>query len=270
VRPGGAATFNVPIRTLALVQEGEGWQASYGVGSGVTVYADPQAESLELAAKARLHERVSEPFELLETLRLEAGHYGRQERHLARMCESARYFGRAWPAQALQDALARVAQAHPQGLWRVRLLLGEGGAVNAQAFPLAPTTEPVRVALAPQPLDTRGGQHEFILHKTTRRRHYEALAPQDPALFDSLLVNERGEVTEFTRGNLALRLDGRWQTPALACGLLAGTYRAELLAQGRLEEAVFSVDDVRRADALVFFNSLRGWLRAELVPEAPG
>ena len=33
VRPGGAATFNVPIRTLALVQEGEGWQASYGVGS---------------------------------------------------------------------------------------------------------------------------------------------------------------------------------------------------------------------------------------------
>ena len=167
---------------------------------------------------------------------------------------------------AVDSALEAVRQAHPQGLWRVRLLLDASGRVEAQAYAMIETASPVRVGLAPSPLNTEEALQEFILHKTTRRAHYEALAPTDPAVFDHLLFNQRGELTEFTRGNVAIQLDGQWWTPSLDCGLLPGTYRRELLAQGRLQEAVIPVQQLAQAQGLAFFNGLRGWLDAALDP----
>jgi para-aminobenzoate synthetase/4-amino-4-deoxychorismate lyase len=103
-----------------------------------------------------------------------------------------------------------------------------------------------------------------VRFKTTQRAHYEVFAPTEPGIFDTLLWNERSELTEFTRGNVALRIGGEWLTPALSCGLLPGIARARLLREGRLREAVLTRADLGRAEALAFFNSLRGWLEAEL------
>ena len=269
VRPGGHATFNVPIRTLALQRDPAPgaeppWRARYGVGSGLTVYADPAAEWRELLTKSRLLHRVSEPFALLETMRLEKGRYARPDLHLQRLAQSAAHFGYPLDLPRVQQALDTLRGAHGQGLWRVRLQLAADGGIDAQAFAMAPTAGPVRVALAPRALDTDDALQEFILHKTTRRAHYEALAPTDPALFDHLLYNLRGEITEFTRGNVAVLRDGQWWTPPLSCGLLAGTYRRELLEQGRLHEAVITLAELAQAQGLAFFNGLRGWLEAEL------
>jgi para-aminobenzoate synthetase/4-amino-4-deoxychorismate lyase len=266
VRPGGHATFNVPIRTLSL-RRGEAdtaWQARYGVGSGLTVYADPAAEWRELMTKSRLLHRVGEAFALLETLRLEAGRCWLLDHHLQRLSESAAHFGYPLDMPRVQAALDALCAAHPDGLWRVRLQLAADGGVDAQAFAMTETASPVRVALAPAALNTDDALQEFILHKTTRRAHYEALAPTDPALFDHLLYNPRGEITEFTRGNVAVLRDGVWWTPPLSCGLLAGTYRRELLEQGRLREAVIPLAELAQAQGLAFFNGLRGWLEAEL------
>ncbi|MBI4757401.1 MAG: aminotransferase class IV, partial [Betaproteobacteria bacterium] len=124
-----------------------------------------------------------------------------------------------------------------------------------------------RVVLAAAPID---GDSDFVRFKTTRRGHYEALACKDDDVFDTLLWNERGELTEFTRGNVAVRLDGRWLTPPLSCGLLDGVGRARALRAGRLAEAVIRCEDLRRAQGLAFINSLRGWLEVELVPAADG
>ncbi|WP_066157940.1 chorismate-binding protein [Hydrogenophaga pseudoflava] len=274
VRPGGHATFNVPIRTVCLHRPGsgasdDGWHARYGVGSGLTVCADPAAEWRELMTKSRHLHRIGEPFDLLETLRLEHGRYWLLPHHLDRLRESAAHFGHVFDPSAVDGALEAVRQAHPQGLWRVRLLLDASGRAEAQAYAMTETPSPVRVALAPSPLNTEEALQEFIQHKTTRRAHYEALAPTDPAVFDHLLFNQRGELTEFTRGNVAIQLDGQWWTPALACGLLPGTYRRELLAQGRLQEAVIPVQQLAQAQGLAFFNGLRGWLDAALDPAPP-
>jgi para-aminobenzoate synthetase/4-amino-4-deoxychorismate lyase len=149
----------------------------------------------------------------------------------------------------------------------VRLLADRRGAARAQAFPFEPAAEPVRVQLAATPL--AGADGEFVRFKTTRRAHYEAFAPRQASLFDTLLWNERGELTEFTRGNVALRIDGRWLTPALRCGLLPGIGRAHLLHDGAVEEAVLTRADLARATGIAFFNSLRGWLEAELVDAVP-
>jgi para-aminobenzoate synthetase/4-amino-4-deoxychorismate lyase len=101
-----------------------------------------------------------------------------------------------------------------------------------------------------------------VRHKTTRRTHYERFTPIDPGVFDTVLWNAQGEVTECTRGNVAFLLDGRWVTPAAGCGLLPGVGRAYWLEQGRMVEAIIRLGDLSRVQALAFVNSLRGWVDA--------
>ena len=56
-----------------------------------------------------------------------------------------------------------------------------------------------------------------------------------------ILLNERGEVCEGTITNVFADVgDGVLVTPALACGLLPGVLRGELLDEGRASEAVLS------------------------------
>jgi para-aminobenzoate synthetase/4-amino-4-deoxychorismate lyase len=262
VQPGGAATFNVPIRTLALRDAGAATQVRCGIGSGITADATAAGEWDEWRHKRAFVDRASQAFELLETLRLQDGVFVDVDAHLARMAEAAAHFEFASPLTAARLSLADLGATHASGCWRVRLLADRTGVTRAQAFALAPTPEPVRVRLADRPLV--GSDGEFVRFKTTQRAHYDTFAPGDDAVFDTLLWNERGELTEFTRGNVALRIDGRWLTPASKCGLLPGIARARLLREGRIEEAILTRDDLARADNVAFFNSLRGWLLAVL------
>jgi len=256
IRPGGHATFNVAIRSVAIANG----MARCGIGSGITIDASAEGEWAEWLVKRRFLLRASADFELIETLRLEDGCYWLLERHLARLGASADYFGFPWREEAVRTALAAATSGRDAGRWRMRLLLDREGNCRVEGVALAPDTEPVVVALATLPVDSGD---EFLHHKTTRRQAYEERALPD--VFDTLLWNEHGELTEFTRGNLVLELDGRRLTPALTCGLLPGTFRAELLASGEIAEAVLRKADLARARRLWFINSLRGWLAAKLV-----
>ena len=101
-------------------------------------------------------------------------------------------------------------------------------------------------------------------YKTTRRAHYAAFAPTTPGVFDTVLWNEAGEITEGTFGNIAALIDGRWVTPPLSCGLLPGVGRAVALQDGHVVETVLRVADIPRVQGWAFINSLRGWLAATL------
>ena len=256
-----AATFNVPIRTL--LQDGAALRC--GIGSGLVWGAQADAEWREWEAKRRFVLRASEPFEILETLGLAQGSYRHLDAHLARMRASAAYFGHPWDDAALARALDALARAHADGAWRVRLLLDARGRYGAEAAPLVPTPTPVRLALATRPFPDAHG--EFTRHKTTRRAQYAAFAPTPGSgVFDTLLYNDAGELTETTFGSIAAYVDGCWITPALSCGLLPGVGRARLLEQGRLREGVLRLADLPRVQDWAFINSLRGWLPARLQP----
>ena len=71
-----------------------------------------------------------------------------------------------------------------------------------------------------------------------------------------ILWNERQEVTEATTANIVVELDGALVTPPVECGLLAGTYRAELLAQGEVREGIVTIDRLRIAPRLWLINSV--------------
>lgn len=265
VRPDGrggiAATFNVPIRTVVM----RGTQARCSIGSGITASAEAGAEWQEWLHKQAFLARASEPFEVLETLALVDGVYRHQAEHLARMAEAAQHFGYPWQPAAVHACLQALAAQHGSGPWRVRLLLDRFGQPRAEAFALQPTATPVRLHLATRPLAEAQG--EWVRFKTTRRAHYAAFAPAPGSgIFDTVLFNAEGEITESTFGNLAMQMDdGRWLTPPLACGLLPGVGRAVALREGRVQEGVVRVQDLHRVRRWAFINSLRGWLDAELV-----
>ena len=261
VRPGEqgiTATFNVPIRTVTL----RGNQARCGIGSGITSGAQAGAEWQEWRHKRAFVERASMPFEILETLALQAGQLRHASAHLQRMAAAAAHFGYPWDAAQAQHGLRQLALAHPQGLWRVRLLLDAAGRLSAQAYAMEASAPRVRLQLAERPLEEAHG--EFVRFKTTRRAHYDAFTPLAPGVFDTVLWNTGGEITECTRGNVAMCIDGRWVTPPLACGLLPGVGRALALQDGRLTEAVVRVDELPKVQGWAFVNSLRGWLEADL------
>ena len=263
VRPGGHATFNVAIRTIS-VHKGI---AQCGIGSGITADASAHGEWDEWRAKRGFLERTSQEFELLETLALDTGQYRHLDLHLQRMQRAAQHFAYDNNAIAVKAALAQLAARYPEGLHRVRLRCNAQGHVNAQAFALQEVTQSVQLRLAKSPM---GEAHsEFVRFKTTRRAHYDAFTPTDPVDFDTLLFNVDGQLTECTRGNIALLIDGQWLTPPVDCGLLAGIGRSVALKEGWLQEAVIRVhQDLPKAQALRFINSMRGSLPAHLVTDA--
>ena len=78
-----------------------------------------------------------------------------------------------------------------------------------------------------------------------------------------MLFNERGEITETTRANIVLRLQGSWLTPSASSGLLAGVFRQRLLTKGWIEERTLKVSDLEAADRILLVNSVRGFLEVD-------
>ena len=128
----------------------------------------------------------------------------------------------------------------------------------------------------------------LLRHKTTARAAYDAgwKAAVANGGFDALFVNERGEVTEGGRSSLFICLNGQWCTPPLQSGVLPGVLREQLLnpdasvAQvegttlfnndltrsilGKAQERVLYPEDIRKAEAPVVVNALRGVIPVKL------
>jgi para-aminobenzoate synthetase/4-amino-4-deoxychorismate lyase len=265
--PDQQAVFSVAIRTVVL-HEGQG---TMGTGSGVVWDSEAAAEYDECLLKTRfLTDPAPErqPFQLIETLCWRDG-VALLERHLARMRDSAAYFGYPFDEPAFAATLAEAAAPFlPGTAHRLRLTLDAQGRFHATARPLEPpSAHPLRLTFSRHIVDPTD---IFFFHKTTRRAFYEAaLAEAQAAGFDEVLfVNDRGEVTEAARANLFIRAGDRWFTPPVACGLLGGVYRAHLLATlPNAAERILTPVEVQNADAVYLCNAVRGLMPAVL-PEA--
>jgi para-aminobenzoate synthetase/4-amino-4-deoxychorismate lyase len=261
VLPDRRAQFNVAIRTLH--HDKAAGQLEYGVGSGVVWDSEQVAEYAECLAKAQVLLAPRPEFELLETLLWRRGRgYFLLEAHLQRLRDSADYFGFALDADAVRRQLLTVAERFTAPRYRVRLRVNRRGQAQVEYAPLLPERRAWRVALAQQPVNPR---EVFLYHKTTHRQVYERALAARPDCDDVLLWNTHGELTESTRANVVVRLDGRYYTPPVECGLLAGVYRGHLLQRGLLRERVLTPDDLRRAEAVYLINAVRGRIRAEVV-----
>ncbi|MFP5204584.1 MAG: aminodeoxychorismate synthase component I, partial [Acidobacteriota bacterium] len=268
--------FNVAIRTLEI----EGGSGAMGVGSGVVIDSDAGSEYRECllkgafltggaAGSARLPE---EDFSLIETLRWEGG-FPLLPLHLDRLADSAEYFDFTCDRAAVQAALEEFACGFTdRAPRRMRLLLGRDGELEIADEILSPPASDsvLRVRIAPERADPAD---PMLFHKTTHRPLYAAAfaAASRAGFADVLFFNLRGELTEGAISNVFVEKDGRWSTPPVDCGLLAGVYRRHLLAtRPEIEERVLREDDLRCADAVYIANAVRGLRRVEVDWERHG
>ena len=260
--PGRQARFNVAIRTVLLDWEtGTAW---YHVGSGITWDSDASEEYRECLDKAVLLTHHRPDFALLETLLWDKGAFYLCEEHLARLEASAGYLGYPFNREQILEALECGVENVP-GRARARLTLDRTGAVAVTVAEAPLPGVPMRVAIAAHPIDH---SDVFFYHKTTHRAMYEEARASHPHVDDVILWNADGEVTEGTIGNIVVEMDGVRYTPPVACGLLPGTFRAQLLKTGEIRERIITVDELRHAERAWLINSVRGW--CPLVCAAPG
>lgn len=237
-------------------------------------------------------------FSLIETMRWEPGTgIIRLRLHLARLKRSAGRLGFAGadkaaeklsdvlgenvPPSALSDIAplegeisARPTEegnpgktARDRAPLRVRLTLSPAGeiAITTAAFSPLPEETVWRVAIAAARLDST---NKLLRHKTTRRDIYEAARAEYPAAEadEVLLLNEKGEPCEGTITSIFLDDgSGILKTPPIACGLLAGVLRTEMICARRARVQRLTLADLQTG-TLYMGNSLRGLIRAQLLP----
>ncbi|TQS70653.1 aminodeoxychorismate synthase, component I [Ornithinibacillus gellani] len=256
ISPDNQATFNVPIRTVLLNNQTK--QATYGVGGGITSDSDPDEEYREVLAKAEILTKQIGQFQLLETLRLEDGNYFLLDLHVKRLINSADYYHFHCDLHQVKDRMKHFAIRHADGAYKVRLLIDSAGKIDIQGSRIDPEQVALQyVKLAKTPITS---SNTFLYHKTTNRNIYEEKRKHQPGCYDVLLWNETREATEFTNGNLVVELNSNLYTPPVSSGLLAGTYREHLLTAGVIQEKVITLEDLSKATAIWFINSVRKWV----------
>jgi len=192
-------------------------------------------------------------FQLIETMRVsDRGEVYLLERHMDRLTRSARHFHFECNPGRVREAIVR--SVPDGGNVYLRLLLAIDGSVEVQAGSL-PIGYVERLKLSKLRVDSAD---EFLYHKTTNRRVYDAARRECDDASDVILVNERGEITETTIMNIALFRAGCWVTPSASCGLLPGVMREELLARNEIVEGVIRADELQDGERVRCFNALRG------------
>jgi para-aminobenzoate synthetase/4-amino-4-deoxychorismate lyase len=251
LRPGGDCIFNVAIRTVVVDTETK--VATFGVGGGVTIDSTAEREYEECLVKSRFLQESAAEFQLFESMLLENGDYFLLADHLERLRNSAAYFGFAFPEDKIRSALAQIACDNACGAFKVRLTLWKDGQLEPNISPIeVPATQVRHVTLAAKPVDS---SNRFLFHKTTRRDGYSD---------DVIFWNERDELTESGTANVVVATVGQLLTPPIESGLLAGTFRNHLLAEGKIKERVITLTDLQTANEIYLINSVRKWLRVHL------
>jgi para-aminobenzoate synthetase/4-amino-4-deoxychorismate lyase len=244
-----------------------------GIGGGIVSDSKEESEFEECLLKAQFLTKPDAPFELIETLRYErAESFHLLDRHLARLQSSAHHFGYPFSREKVMSALDTEAARVTSPVALVRLLLAEDGTITVTSTAIElPTRDTVwRFVISDQRVDEKD---PFFYHKTTRRQFFDREMERQKAQTscdEVVFLNKKGELTEGTRTNLFIEIDGRLFTPALTCAVLPGTLREELLDLPRAaaSEAVLTPQDLLDADRIYLGNSVRGLVRAELMQPA--
>ena len=200
-------------------------------------------------------------FELLESFLWEPKNgYFLLDRHLQRLERSADYFKFSLSLTEASKALQALSMTCGSVKQKIRLTISCEGNITLQAQTLDSGILKIgaSVGIARKPIDS---QNPFLYHKTTYRLPYTMALESQPEYQDVFLWNQDGVITESTIANIAIDTPAGLITPPLKCGLLPGTFRSQLLEEGKIREQLITLDDFRRTKTLFLINSVRGWIR---------
>ncbi|SDP67767.1 chorismate-binding protein [Desulforhopalus singaporensis] len=272
--PDGSAAFNVPIRTIRL----SGGRGEMGIGAGITHDSVAEQEWDESLLKGRFLTHCKPQFQLFETILHTPGQgYYLLDEHLFRLKEAASFFNFSFDSALALATLADKGADFTSPM-RVRLELYKDGRVKCVAapcdlpqileleeFPAGSVADLPEVAVSDHIVDCG---NQWLFYKTTRRSLYNDQYRKacERGLFDYIFFNSHNELTEGCITNVIIYHNGRYKTPPVECGLLAGVMRGKLLAGSKVPviEQKITPEMLRNAEAVYVCNSVRGVVRVRL------
>ena len=252
--PGRIARFSIAIRTAWSDKKNN--RSFYGAGCGIVWDSDAAAELRELQLKTQVLATQQQDFRLIETMRGTPDGIYMLDGHLARLQNSADYFGFVCDLHAIKAELAALRVDHPV---KVRLTLARDGRVDIEVTEIPSNPSPQPIMLTPKAVDT---QQPWLYHKTTCREVYDAASSQVPDECEAVLVNSAGFVTESVIANVVYQLDGKLFTPPVDDGLLPGVLRTAEVSAGNVVERSLQISQVDEVERWFLVNTLRGWREA--------
>ncbi len=261
ISPQGKSCFNVAIRTIFL-NEGK---AELGIGGGIVYDSLEKSEYHEALLKATFLTKKFPEFSLVESILWEPNKgYSLLGLHLARMKRSSEYFSIPLDIKKVKNALKEFEANFKEKKYKIRILGDMDGKIKIEEEPLPDICQPVKVKVSTQRI--KSGDC-FLYHKTTNRQFYDSQHQQalGEGLFEVIFLNTRGELAEGAITNIFLSKEGILYTPKLECGLLPGVLREHLLHEGKVQERILYLKDLKEADKIYVGNSVRGLLEAEII-----
>jgi branched-subunit amino acid aminotransferase/4-amino-4-deoxychorismate lyase len=215
---------------------------------------------------------------LFETVLVEAGRARLMKAHLERWHDGARRLGMAPPpgAATVEKLLAEAVNRSGIGTGALRLNWSRGGGSAWRGIDLPdpgapappgrfwlqltacrPVFEPLTTIVSRQErrnaCSVLSGCKTFSYGAAIQARREARASGAD----DALLLSTAGErLCCGTTANLLLRRDGRWLTPSLSSGCLAGVMRGRALATGISQEADLEPWAVSSSEGALLINSL--------------
>lgn len=260
---GFEGTFNVVIRTLSLTPLSDGiYQGVYGVGSGIVIDSDPDAEYRECGWKARFLNELRSDFGIFETLRVENGRCALLDRHLCRLKTSAQALNLPLP-DGCENQIKQYITDLPDGAFRVKALLASDGISLSRAV-LNHLADKQRVIISPAVLPAQNYLRRF---KTTHRALFDQAwqTAETQGAFDSLFFNSDGILLEGGRSNVFVKHRGQWLTPSLDLDILNGIMRQAVLDEpqkylqtNQVIETHITQKTLQEAEEIRLSNALRG------------
>ncbi len=263
IAPSKQSQFNVAIRTLLFDKMNN--KIEYGVGGGIVWDSILEKEIKECNTKANILKPLIPEFQLLETLLWQPdSSFHLLDLHLERMEKSALYFDFTFDRNLVLEELINFSGGLNNKSYKIRLLLSADGKIKIESSILT-NTNTNEVQLIGLAKSFVSSDNVFLYHKTTNRNVYRNAFSESSGLNDVLLYNERDEITESTIANVGFEKDGKLFTPPVKCGLLAGTYRQQLLEQGIIEEKIIYRNQLNEFDNIYLINSVRGRYKVRII-----
>ncbi len=208
---------------------------------------------------------------LFETLRIDEGGARDVEAHLDRLRAGLRRIRLeiSEDRRALRRAITQVSEAAPRPVARMRMMVTRGReGIPTRLITAAPYEPPGEY------LHRRGVAARLLLHyrvdsagplaglkSLCYQAHRLALREAEAeGAYEALLLNERGQLVEGSRSNVALVFPDGIVTPPVSDGCLPGTVRRRLLEKGEITEGPLSPEDLALASEVLLMNSLIGVL----------
>ena len=208
--------------------------ATFGVGGGVTIDSTAEGEYEECLVKSRFLQTKPVDFELFESMLLEDGEYFLLGRHLERLSNSAEFFGFRFPEEEIRVGV---------GTWIRRNL--QSGTDALEGWPNRDADFAIENADS-----VKHDRASIVSVDSSRSVSLSQDDIEGLRLGRCDLSGMRGKRSR-NRGllNIVISIDEQLFTPPVTSGLLAGTFREQLLAEGKIKERVITIKELPECES---------------------